>query len=169
MQRPGVSPIELEVIRIRELSERGQHREALVSAEALAAAEPQHRDLLYLIAVNQRCLDRIGEALETLQRLEQLHPQFSLLYQERGYCYTRQRDAPRAIEAFRRGVEINPALAKSWSMLERLFQMTGDKRNAAAAAECFTSLKDLAPEIVRAASLFSDHDVAAAESILRGY
>jgi predicted Zn-dependent protease len=169
MQSPRASPIELEVGRIRELSEGGRHPEALVAAEVLAVAAPQDRDLLYLIAANQRCLNRIHEALETLRRLEQLHPRFSLLYQERGYCYTTLRDAPRAIEAFLRGVDINPALAKSWSMLERLFRMTGDARNAAAAAERISSLKNLPPEVVRAGSLFSDGDLSAAENILRAY
>src|SRR5262245_40490583 len=132
MRSPSAPPIELDVNRIRELSERGRHREALGAAEALAVAAPTNRDLLYLVAVNQRGLNRTHEALETLRRLEQLHPRFSLLYQERGYCYTTLRDVPRAIEAFVHGVEINPALAKSWSMLERLFRMTGDGRNAAA-------------------------------------
>src|SRR5262249_4840346 len=135
MHSPKASPIELDVSAIRRLSERGRHREAVVAAEALAVAAPQNRDLLYLLAVNQRCLSRIHEALDTLRRLEELHPRFSLLYQERGYCYTTLRDAPRAIAAFLRGVDINPALAKSWSMLERLFRMTGDARHAAAAAE----------------------------------
>ena len=163
------SPIELEVGRIRELSKGGQHREALAAAEVLAAAAPQNRDVLYLIAANQRCLNRIHEALATLQRLEQQHPRFSLLYQERGYCYMTLRDAPRAIDAFLRAVDINPALATSWSMLERLYRMTGDVRNAAAAAERVSALKQLPPEVVRAGSLFSDGELSAAENILRAY
>src|SRR5215831_11744708 len=140
MHSPSVSPIELDVSRIRGLSERGRHREALVAAEALADAAPQNRDLLYLVAVNQRCLNHVYEALETLRRVEELHPQFSLLYQERGFCYTALRDAPRAMEAFLRGVDINPALVKSWSMLERLFRLGGDARNAVAAAEHLSRL-----------------------------
>src|ERR1700680_4024814 len=108
MQSPTASPpIELEVGRIRELSKGGRHSEALAAAEALASEAPQNRDALYLIAANQRCLNRIHEALETSQRLEQLHARFSLLYQERGYCYMTLRDAPRAIDAFLRAVDIN--------------------------------------------------------------
>ncbi|MGP0076496.1 MAG: tetratricopeptide repeat-containing sulfotransferase family protein [Bryobacteraceae bacterium] len=162
-------PIELELGRIRELSKSGQHREALGAAELLTAAAPQNRDALYLMAANQRCLHRIHEALANLQRLEQQHPRFSLLYQERGYCYMTLRDAPRAIDAFLRAVDINPALATSWSMLERLYRMTGDVRNAAAAAERVASLKHLPLEVVRAGSLFSDGDLSAAENILRAY
>ena len=163
------SPIELEVGRIRELSKGGRHSEALTAAEVLAADAPQNRDVLYLIAANQRCLNRIHEALTTLQRVEQQHPRFSLLYQERGYCYMTLRDAPRAIEAFLRAVDINPALAASWSMLERLYRMTGDVRNAAAAAGRVSTLNRLPPELVRAGSLFSDGDLSAAENILRAY
>src|SRR5579863_7209762 len=110
------SPIEFEVGRIRELSKSGRQREALAAAEMLAAEVPQNRDALYLVAANQRCLNRIPEALTSLQRLAQLHPRFSLLYQERGHCYTALRDAARAIEAFLRAVNLNPALAASWDM-----------------------------------------------------
>ncbi len=170
MQSPSASsPIELDMGRIRELSKSHRHLEALAAAEALAAVAPQERDVLYLVAANQRCLNQIHEALATLQRLEQQHPRFSLLYQERGYCYMTLRDAPRAIEAFLRGVDINPALAKSWAMLERLYRMTGDLRQATAATERVSALKNLAPEVVQAGSLFSDGELSAAENILRAY
>src|SRR5215510_2276802 len=106
----GYSPIEIEIGRIRDVSKSGRHHEALAAAEALSAAMPDNRDLLYLIAANQRCLNRISEALATLHHLEQLHPRFSLLYQERGHCYVSMRDAPRAIDAFLRSVSLNPAL-----------------------------------------------------------
>jgi len=165
----GPSPIELDVGRIRELSKDRRHYEALAAAEALAAVASQNRDVLYLIAANQRCLNRIHEALATLYLLEQQHPRFSLLYQERGYCYLTLRDALRAIDAFLRAVDINPALATSWSMLERVYRMTGDVKNAATAAERVSALKHLAPEVVRAGSLFSDGELSAAENILRAY
>jgi tetratricopeptide (TPR) repeat protein len=161
--------IELEVRRIRELSKAGRHSEALAAAEVLAAAAPHNRDILYLIAANQRCLNQIEEALATSQRLEQQHPRFSLLYQERGYCYMTLRDVPRAMDAFLRGVDINPALAASWNSLERLYCLIGDERNAAAAAERVSALKRLSPEVVKAGSLFSDGDLSAAENILRPY
>src|ERR1700676_4619225 len=154
---PTLSPtpsIEHELGRIRELSKNGQHLDALAAAEALLAAAPQNRHALYLIATNQRCLHRIEEALETLRLLQQDHPRFSLLDQERGYCYMSLRDAPRAVDAFLRAVDINPALSASWSMLERLYRQLGNERNATAAAEQVSALKRLAPEVVRAGSLF---------------
>jgi tetratricopeptide (TPR) repeat protein len=155
--------------RIRELSKSLRHTEALAAAEALAVRAPVNRDVLYLIGANQRCLNRIPNALESLQRLEQHHPQFSLLYQERGHCYTALRDASRAIDAFLRAVTLNPALATSWIMLERLYRMMGQEENATAAAGRVSALKQFPPEVVKAGSLFSYGDLSAAENILRGY
>jgi tetratricopeptide (TPR) repeat protein len=161
--------MELDVGRIRELSKSGRHREALAAAEALAVALPHNRDALYLVAANLRCLNRIPEALEALQRLEQHHPHFSLLHQERGHCYVTLRDAPRAVESFMRAVNINPALMASWIGLERLYGVAGERVNAAIAAEHIATLKHLPPEVVRAGNLFSDGDLAAAETNLRVY
>ena len=166
---PQPSSIELEVQRIRELAKSRRHAEALAAAEALGAAVPENRDVLYLIALNRRQLNRIPEALATLERLERLHPGFSRLYQERGHCYVAMRDAPRAIDAFLRGVNLNPALPASWSMLENLYRMTGDAPNEATAAQHVATLKRLPPEVVTATSLFSDGELAPAENIVRAY
>ncbi|HWX36321.1 MAG TPA: sulfotransferase [Steroidobacteraceae bacterium] len=163
------SPIELEVRRIRELAKSGRYAEALGAAETLAAQVPENRDALYLIALTQRYLKRIPEALVALERLEQLYPGFSRLYQERGHCYVALRDAPRAIDAFLRGVNINPALPASWSMLEGLYRKTGDAANAATAARHVATLRRLPAEVIQATSLFSDGDLTPAENIVRAY
>ena len=157
------------MVRIRELSKLRRHREALAAAEMLALKEPQNRDALYLVAANQRCLNQTAEALTSLERLEQKHPKFSLLFQERGYCYMTLGDAPRAIDAFLRAVNLNPALTKSWTMLESLYRSTGEAKGAVAACEQVSMLQRLPVEIVRAGSLFSDGDLAVAEEILSRY
>jgi tetratricopeptide (TPR) repeat protein len=166
---PQPSPVELEMRRIREIAQHGRYAEALEAAETLAAQVPENRDALYLIALNQRYLHRISDALATLERLGQLHPRFSRLYQERGHCFVALRDAPQAIDAFLRGVNINPALPASWSMLEGLYRKTGDATNAATAAQHVATLKRLPPEVVQATSLFSDGDLIPAENIVRAY
>jgi len=166
---PAPSPVEREVHRIRALHKGRQFAEGLRAAEALAAQVPENRDVLYLIAMSQRYLGKIPEALATLERLEQHHPGFSRLYQERGHCYVAMKDAPRAIDAFLRGVNINPALPASWSMLEGLYRMTGQAENAGTAAAHVATLKRLAPEIVHATGLFSDGELTLAESMIRAY
>jgi tetratricopeptide (TPR) repeat protein len=166
---PIPSPIELEVRRIRALLKSRQLAEGLQAAEALAARVPENRDVLYLLAMSERQLGRIPEALATLERLEQHHPGFSRLYQERGHCCVAQKDAPRAIDAFLRGVNINPALPASWSMLEGLYCITGQSENAATAAAHIATLKGLPPEVLLATSLFSDGELTPAENIVRAY
>ncbi len=154
---------------VRDLTRLRRHAEALTVAQALDREMPDQADIAYLIAVNQRCLHRFGDALRTLDCVERLRPLFSLLYQERGHCFMAMRDAPRAIEAFRRGVTINPALLASWLMLERLYKITGDAVKAAEAGAHHARLQRLPPEIVQASSLFADGALEAAERILRDY
>jgi len=161
--------IELEVRRARDLLAAHRFAEALQAAEALAVQVPENRDVLYLIAMARRYLQQIPEALAVLERLEALYPGFSRLYQERGHCYVVLRDAPRAIEAFLRGVNINPALPASWSMLEGLYRLQGDAEHAAIAAAHVATLKRLPPEVVQATGLFSDGELAAAESLIRAF
>ena len=163
------SPVELEVQRIRELVKGRRFEEGLGAAELLAAGLPENRDVLYLIALNQRFLGRIEGALATLQRLERHHPTFSRLYQERGQCYVVLKNAPQAIDAFLRAVNINPALPASWGMLEGLYRMNGQADHAATAAAHVATLKRLPPEVLTATGLFSDGDISAAENLVRAY
>jgi tetratricopeptide (TPR) repeat protein len=163
------TPVELEIRRIRELTKARRNGEALGALEPLLSQFPENRDVLYLQALNLRFLSRFNEALDVLERLQQLHPRYSRLYQERGHCRVALRDAPGAIEAFLWGVNINAALPASWDMLQRLYGMTGDTKNAATAGEHVAKLRSLPPPIVEAASLFSDGELAPAESILRAF
>jgi len=166
---PTSAPTDAELARIRNLSKAGRHCEALAAAEAFVGAVPTSRDALYLIATNLRCLNRLTDALACLQDLERQHPRFSLLYQERGYCFSALRDVRHTIEAFSQAVNLNPALMTSWIMLERLYRMTGQIQDATRAAEQLTMLNQLPLEVVRAGSLFSDGELSAAGNILRRY
>ena len=161
--------MELEVRRIRQLVSERRFAEGLQAADALLVAVPENRDVLYLRAQAQRLLGDIPAALATLAALEQLHPRFSRLYQERGHCYVVLKQAPEAIDAFLRGVHINPALPASWSMLEGLYRMTGQAANAAEAAAHVATLKELPPEVVTATALFSDGELAEAEQLIRAF
>ncbi len=166
---PTLSPLELQVQRIRQLQVDGQHAHALPAAQALLAETPDHCEVLYLVARNQRYLGQIDAALQTLARMEQEHPHYSRMHEERGHCYVVLRDAPQAIDALLRAVNLNPALPSSWNLLEGLYRMTGDSANAATAASHVATLKRLAPEVVRATSHFSDGEVDPAEQIIRAY
>jgi tetratricopeptide (TPR) repeat protein len=163
------SPVEQQLRRAWELFNQRRYGHALDAGEALVRQVPENRDVLYLVALSQRYSNKIPEALATLERLELHHPAFSRLYQERGHCHVVLKDAPRAIDAFLRGVNINPALPASWSMLEGLYRMTGNTENAGMAAAHVATLKRLPPDVVQATGLFSDGDLVPAESIIRAF
>jgi tetratricopeptide (TPR) repeat protein len=163
------SAVELEVVRVRDLVKGRRYAQSLQATEALLLTVPENRDVLYLRAQAQRLLGDIPAALVTLARLEQLHPRFSRLYQERGQCHVVLKQGPQAIDAFLRGVRINPALPVSWSMLEGLYRMTGQAASAAEAAAHIATLKALPPEVVTATALYSDGELAPAENLVRAF
>ena len=164
-----MSAVELEVRRIRELVKERELAPALAATAALLAAVPENRDALYLRARAQRLSGATAAALATLTELERLYPRFSRLHEERGLCHVALKEAPQAIDALLKAVNINPALPASWSMLEGLYRMTGQAANAAAAAAHVATLKQLPPEVVAATALFSDGELAPAEELIRAF
>ena len=163
------SPPGLEVGEIRMLLKARRFAAAGEAAARLAAARPGHREALYLLALAQRQQQRPAAALATLDELERCHPHASRLFQERGHCYVALQDAPRAISAYRKAVEINATLSASWGMLEGLYRLTGDPRNAAFAAAQLTRLKSLPASVVTATNLYCEGDLATAEKMIRGF
>jgi tetratricopeptide (TPR) repeat protein len=158
-----------DVGRIRAITSQRRHAEALAAAKLLLSEEPHNGEVLYLLAANQRCLNRISDALTSLARLERTHPRMSRLYQERGFCLMATRDATQAIAALEKGVTLNPALTASWSALEQLYRLIGDSNGSAAAAGQVASLRQLPAELAQARSLFADGDLNAAEAVLHTY
>ena len=163
------SAVELEVRRARELLAARRCPEALAAADALLHRVPQNRDVLLLRAMAQRQLGDPAAALATLTRLEELQPHFGAQFQERGDCHVALRQAPEALAAFHRAVELNPVLVHSWGMLEGLYRLTGDGTRAAAAAAQAQSLRSMPAEVIAASALLADGEVGAAEQLLRSF
>jgi tetratricopeptide (TPR) repeat protein len=163
------SSVEAEVARLRTLVEHGQFAGALAGAEALLARFPENRDVLYLIAVSQRYLKRIREALATLERCATLHPGYSRLYQERGHCYIAARNPGAALEAYLAAVAINPALPASWKAIDVLLRSAGRDGEAKNAAANAARLAGLSPAVVTAMGLFADGETYAAEAVIREF
>ena len=143
--------------------------QALQLGQALLPQAAQNRDLLYMIAVSQRYLNRIPDALAMLTELEKHHPTYSRLFQERGHCYVTQRAAEPAIEAFLRAVNLNPSLPASWNALQSLFRMTGQTADAEHAANQVAQLANLPPAIATAFSMFADGEIYESEQVVRQY
>jgi tetratricopeptide (TPR) repeat protein len=154
---------------LRELLRQKRFAEALSGARTLLKEAPGNRDALLCAAIAQRFLGQIPEALATLATLEAHHPRFSRLHDERGRCYVALRQAQPAIESFLKAVHLNHALAGAWGMLEGLYRMQGDARNAELAASHVATLRALPQDIVLATSLFADGELEGAEALIRAY
>lgn len=163
------SAVETAVRRIRGFLDRGEFAQALTAANGLLVQVPENSDVLYMLAVSQRYLQRIPDALATLARFEKLHPTYSRLFQERGHCYVTMREAAPAIEAFLRAVNLNPALPASWNALQVLFRMTGQTANAEMAASHVSTLASLPSEVLTASSMFADGEIHEAERVIRNF
>jgi tetratricopeptide (TPR) repeat protein len=169
---PSTTPITAaatERAHLHELLRQHRFAEALATAQALLAESPGQRDALLSAAIAQRFLGRIPQALETLAALERQHPGFSRLYEERGRCYVARRQAAPAIEAFLKAVHLNHALPGAWGMLEGLYRMQGQPKDAATAAGQVATLRVLPQEIVVATGLFMDGELEVAETLIRAY
>jgi tetratricopeptide (TPR) repeat protein len=158
-----------ELGQIRSLLRHGHFDRALLRAERLLERSPAERDALLFLAIAQRRLGRLAEALETLQQLAERHSGFSRLHEERGHCHVAMRQADQAIEAFEKAVDLNAALPSSWSLLEGLRRMTGQTARAELAARELDALRGMPPPVVAAISLFLDGDLDDAEERVREY
>ncbi len=163
------SRVEREVQRLRSVLEKGQFAAALKDAEALLREVPENRDVLYIVAVSQRYLKRIPEALETLARCESLHPGFSRLHQERGHCHLAARNPGAALDSFLAAVRINVALPASWKALEVLFRSAGRAEESANAAAQVKRLATWPVAVLTASGLFADGETYAAEHMIREF
>src|SRR5882762_7465123 len=163
------SRIEAEVGRARSLLEQRRFPQALAAAEKLLAVVPENRDVLYLIAVSRRYLGRLEDALATLRDFERLHPDYGRLFQERGHCYRTLGDSAAAITAYRRAVQLNPALPASWKALQALCQATGQMQDARSAASLVAALESLPPPLVTASSMLAEGEIYPAERLVRQF
>jgi tetratricopeptide (TPR) repeat protein len=162
-----MSRIETEVRRLRGLVEKRRFSEALAVAAALRLEVPENRDILYLLAVSQRYLGRIADALATSAQFEALHPDYGRLFQERGHCLRIVGETKAAIAAYEHAVALNQTLAASWNALTDLYGALGDTQQAELAAANARRLVNLPPAVVSATNVLSEGDIYGAEDMVR--
>jgi tetratricopeptide (TPR) repeat protein len=167
--QPAESRIEAEVRRANALLRQRQFAQALDCAQSLLAEAPANRDVLYLVAVNQRYLGRIADALRTLARLEQSHPDFGRLFQERGHCYRNVGENATAMLAYERAVELNVALEASWRALAELAGASGQADKVQTAERELALLGRLPRPVVAGMGMFNEGDLFGAERVLRQF
>jgi tetratricopeptide (TPR) repeat protein len=137
------------------------------AARVLRAQYPGNRDVLYILALSLRRLDRTPEALQALEELERYHPAYARLFEERGHCHLAHRAIDPAITAFSKAVTLNPWLPESLTALQSLYRLRGRLQEAEEAARFCAKLEKLPREITTAHCMLADGEIHAAEQLVR--
>ncbi len=106
----------------RQLLQAGKLQKALEAAHTELVKNPDDIDSLYCQAVAQRYLGWLEEALQTLETLKSVNPNFAKAYQEEGHNRRQLGDPVRARHAYQRAVELNRALIASWRELAAIYK-----------------------------------------------
>jgi tetratricopeptide (TPR) repeat protein len=111
----------------------------------------------------------LGRALAALEGLESTFPRSGSVQQQLGEVHRLLGNHAAALSAFRQAVQLNDALAQSWSALEALCRSSGLNDEADAAALCATRLASLPPLLAEGSFLLNEGESGPAEDRIRAY
>ncbi|MDZ7770499.1 MAG: tetratricopeptide repeat protein [Woeseiaceae bacterium] len=126
-------------------------------------------EALYALAVARRYQGNHGGALEALNELLTMNPEYSRACQEYGHTCLAANDPESAISAYKRAVELNPGLAASWKALAGLHDRAGRSEQARFAKAQADYLASLPPELAGVIDLLHEGKLHKAESVCRGF
>ncbi|XOV77636.1 MAG: sulfotransferase [Aestuariibacter sp.] len=158
--------------KIRQFQQRIQQQpnDALLDDIQLQVSEAENTgqkiELLYLMVVTQRILQRFQDAITSANALLALHSEHARTYQELGHIQLAlgQNDASAA--GFQKAVQFNPTLLASWKSLEALSNEVAsvDKHHV---AEQIKKLAQLPKQLFGAMDLFYEGKLYLAEQVCR--
>lgn len=147
----------------------GRFEAALETLRPVLDADPDRTDALYMAAVCARYLKRPAEALERLDRIKRTAPDFGRAHQEEGHLRREQGDTGRALTAYRRACQFNPALVASWRAQADILAAAGRDAEAAQAAGQADRVAALPQELVAVTHLLYEGKLLKAEKLCRAF
>lgn len=142
--------------------------EALGDLGTLLAAEPDNSDALYMSAVCCRYTGRFPAALGFLDKLKARAPEHGRAHQEEGHTYRDMGDRQRALVAYARACQFNPALEASWRGQLDILQST-NPQSAAIVRARLEHLAALPRPLVAVIDLVAQGKLLKAESLCREF
>lgn len=149
------------------LMQSGKFDHALKALEPLLKDQPDHIDGLYMSAVCWRYKNDFPRALDWLEKLKTVSPEFGRAYQEEGHIHRVQGQYEAALIAYHRACQFNPALIASWRYQAEIFGRFGDEGRRKHALEQLAGLKKLPEALFAATNLLHEGKLARAEDICR--
>lgn len=136
------------------------------AAEVLKSA-PHHAVATLLLGVARRRCGDAGAALQVLEPLATLHPQWALAHYELALAYGENECSADAVTALNRALELKPEMADAWRALGDQLTIAGDTAGADAAYANNIKASTTDPRLLRAAAALCENQIPEAEVLLR--
>jgi tetratricopeptide (TPR) repeat protein len=138
------------------------------AAEILKSA-PSHPLATLLLGVARRVAGVPKAALQVLEPLAALHPQWALAHYELALAYGETQRSADALSALRQALVLKPDMADAWRALGDQLTIAGDTEgaDAAYAKNIKASTKD--PRLLNAAAALCENQIPQAEALLRAH
>lgn len=127
-----------------------------------------HKELLYLKAVAFRLMRNLGAAIDVLNELVQLFPDYARAYQELGYCFLPS-DKQKAAHSFYQATRFNPALLTAWLQLEKVYKEDNQMQALTLCQQQISFLQSLPKPLLGATDLMHEGQLHKAEQVCRRF
>ncbi len=159
----------LDLTEIQKKIAAGDFDGALVNLEQVLSSQPDGPEALYMRAVCLRYTHRINEAVDSLERLKAIAPDHGRAHQEEGHLRRSMGEPDRALQAYARACQINPALIASWKAQLEILVRQNRMSEAQQVQTQLEWLQALPKPLVAVMDLISQGKLLKAEDICRKF
>ncbi len=124
---------------------------------------------LYMLAVAFRLKKQNCEALNILDKLSKIAPNYSRMLQEKGYNLREQGDHLKAAKHFYQATQINPALLSAWLALKPIYEREKQYQALSLCEERIQQLSSLPKPLLAATDMMYEDNLELADSTCRHF
>ena len=155
--------------KIQQTIKAGQFKEALEMTNLAEEQSSSSPELFYMKAVCHRYLEEHELALGVLTDLKALSPENGRAYQEEGHVYRSLGETQKAITAFERATQYNPALEASFKSQLELLDEEKQPQRYSKVREQLDHLISLPKPLVAVVDLLAQEKILKAEQLCRQF
>ena len=161
--------IEAQLEQAKSLLENSRIVEAEKKTEEILKEFPDNAETLYVMAVCQRYLNRLEDALKTLGKLKRIRPGYGRGFQEEGHVCVKAGYMSQALRAYRHAVRLNNSLIASWAGLTKILNAKGKIKEAKITQHEYKKLKALPVELLSVRNMIAEGYNFQAERLCRKF
>ncbi len=147
----------------------GSFDEAADLLVGILETEPALQDAYYMAAVCDRYLGRHQAALSKIEKLKAIAPDFGRAFQEEGHLWRKIGNRDKALNAYQRACQYNPALTASWQAQADLCSETGRKDQAEEARAQTNRLNTMPHQLLAITNFIHEGKILKAEQHCRAF